>query len=95
MAYRLLIRHALQASEGKDRRGRSSGTLYRRTEDFGAEAERSASLGNLGVLRTSDSQQVGGAYRALFLCVHPDQNSEEGAAEAFKAVAHAYRLMTQ
>jgi hypothetical protein len=49
----------------------------------------------LGVLRTSDFQQVKNAYRALSLCVHPDKNSEEGAAEAFQAVAHAYGLMSQ
>lgn len=49
----------------------------------------------LGVLRTSDSQQVRNAYRALSLRVHPDKNTEEGADAAFQAVAHAYGLMTQ
>ena len=49
----------------------------------------------LGVLRTSDSQEVNRAYRALSLRVHPDKNTEEGAHEAFQAVAHAYGLMTQ
>jgi hypothetical protein len=49
----------------------------------------------LGVLRTSDPQQVNRAYRALSLRVHPDKNKDEGSAEAFKVVAHAYGLMTQ
>ena len=49
----------------------------------------------LGVLRTSDAQQVNRAYRALSLLVHPDKNKEEGAADAFQVVAHAYGLMTQ
>lgn len=49
----------------------------------------------LGVLCMSDAQQVKNAYRALSLCVHPDKNSEEGAAEAFQAVARAYGLMSQ
>ena len=49
----------------------------------------------LGVLSTSDLKQVNKAYRDLAMCVHPDKNSEEGATEAFQAVAHAYELMSQ
>jgi hypothetical protein len=49
----------------------------------------------LGVLRTSDAQQINHAYRALSLLVHPDKPNEEGATEAFQVVAHAFRLMTQ
>ena len=49
----------------------------------------------LGVARDASTADIRKAYRAQALRWHPDKNPEEGAAEAFQAVAHAYGLMSQ
>jgi curved DNA-binding protein len=49
---------------------------------------------DLGVPRTAHREEVRHAYRTLARLHHPDVNREPGAEERFKAIAEAYRVLS-
>ena len=48
----------------------------------------------LQVGRTATTRQIRSAYRRLARTYHPDRNSAPDATERFKAVAHAYAILS-
>eukprot|EP00755_Sulcionema_specki_P018090 Sspe_Gene.65999::Locus_39019_Transcript_1_1_Confidence_1.000_Length_991::g.65999::m.65999/K09518/DNAJB12; DnaJ homolog subfamily B member 12 len=48
----------------------------------------------LGVSRGASEDDIKRAYKKLAARVHPDKNTQPGAEEAFKAVGHAYAVLT-
>jgi DnaJ-class molecular chaperone len=48
----------------------------------------------LEVARGASARQITSAFRRLARAYHPDRNAAPGAADQFKAVAHAYAVLS-
>ncbi|CAM9170477.1 unnamed protein product, partial [Chrysoparadoxa australica] len=87
-----------QASSGGETATNGSGRPFTEAQEKACkevlERKRSGHYELLGVSRSAGEDEIKKAYRKLALKFHPDKNGAPHADEAFKAISHAFAVLS-